>query len=103
MFVAATRVRPAAIRAGSVTFGAASWRPGGHDPWALLAAAVVGRAVAGLRERHHAWDARDFLLTRLAEPDNVWGELLGELRPLPTHVQAVIQRQEVAGRATRWR
>ena len=86
-----------------MTFGAASWRPGGHDPWALLAAAVVGRAVADLCESHHAWDARHFLLTRLAESDNLWGELLGELRPLPTHVQAVIQRQAAARKAARWR
>jgi hypothetical protein len=75
-------------------FEATSVRPRGHDPWVLLAASVVGRAVADLHERHYAGDARHFLVTRLREPDNLWSDLLGDLRPSPTHVLAVVRREQ---------
>ena len=74
-----------------MSLGATSWRPGGHDPWTLLAAAVVGRAVADLNDRLHDWDARHFLVTRLREPDNLWCDLLGDLCPTQTQVQAALQ------------
>jgi hypothetical protein len=62
----------------------------------LLAVAVVGRAVADLAESRHAWDARHFLTTRLREPDNLWGQLLGDLCPSPAQMLAAIQRKEAA-------
>jgi hypothetical protein len=76
-------------------------RPRGHDSWVLLAAAVVGRAVADLHDGHHAWDARHFLVTRLREPGNLWGELLGDLRPSPTQVLAAVQRRQATGSSSR--
>ena len=70
------------------------------NPWTLLAAAVVGRAVADLHDGRYAWDARRFLVTRLCEPGNLWGDLLGDLRPTSTQVQAAIEASE--GAIQRW-
>jgi hypothetical protein len=77
-----------------ISFGTASRCSGRNDPWTLLAAAVVGRAVADLRDGRYAWDARHFLVTRLREHGNLWGDLLGDLRPSSTQVQAAVHASE---------
>ena len=61
-----------------------------HDPYRLLAAMVVQRAISDIAtavpERGYAHvmtvqaeDARDFLQRRLWEPGNWWGEQLADL------------------------
>ena len=75
--------------------GPGSPRPRGVDSCALLAVAVVGRAVADLTGSHGR-DAENFLMTRLREPDNLWGQLLGDLCPNPTKVLAAIERTKAA-------
>ena len=61
------------------------------DPGALLAAAILRRAFADLGNRRYRIEAQTFL-SRLREPDNLWGDLLGERCPREAEILAAIQR-----------